>query len=149
MKIKKIKEFEIESVGIPKKYYIQVSTSIREIKETTTEIKNTKNIVARKSKLESREIKKWTENFEKIEENIQNISTTLSSNSAQDETYIKLDEYSSVAKTKIELNSVTNGLTKQVNKNNLTELELLKNNLEELQQKLKIVRAIFVTNQQE
>ena len=137
MKFKKINKFEIESVVVPKEYYTQVSTSIKEIKNTTLQIKNTKNLVSRKSKLEGREIKKWTENFEKIEENIQKIFKTLSNNCTQEKTYIKLNEYSMVAKTKIELNSVTNDLAKQVNKKNLTELEYLRIILKKCNRNLK------------
>src|SRR3989344_503120 len=106
MKFRKIKEFEIESVVVPKEYYIQVSTSIKEIKETTSEIRNTKNIVAKKSKLEGKEIKKWSENFEKIGENIQKIALTLSSNSTQEEKYIKFEQYSDLKKTKKDLTCI-------------------------------------------
>ena len=77
MKITRINGFEIQSVLVPKEYYIQVSTGLNEIKKLSKQVKDTKNLVAKKSKLESREIKKWKENFAKIDENIQILSKIL------------------------------------------------------------------------
>ena len=56
--------------------------------------------------------------------------------------------YLDVLKHKKNLKNATTSLAKQIFNNELAELELLKKNLEELQHKIEIVDAIFVTNLQ-
>ena len=76
MKITIIKGFEIQSVVVPKKHYIQVSTGLDEIKGKKGE-KLALQFINKKFKMEGREIKKWKENFAKIDENIQKLSKIL------------------------------------------------------------------------